>query len=284
VTAPARASVRMLHGLPLCDPAEIEQDTGFTRTIRSLVTIPLTSLGLLAAVAALSLGNLMAAALAVAATLGVVVSLVRDTRLSVAVDRLRTGQLAAAEAGMTTLVRPSTAPDRQRGRAEAYLAAIAWARGRHAEALRWTQARGRTLARVGAPADERYLNEASAVLLLALGGELDKAQAQLAELGPAPPGERWARAEAAAGLSVAFARDDLDAVRPRLPRWQALCRAEAPLISGWMAWALDRQQQDGPALEAAALARQEIEALALHVPALADWVTRFGDARLRYRS
>ncbi len=284
MTMPARASVRMLHGLPLCDATEIERDTGFTRTVRSLVTIPLTSLGLLAAVAALSLGNLMAAALAVAATLGVVVSLVRDTRLSVAVDRLRTGQWDAAQQGMTTLVRPNVSPDRQRGRAEAYLAAIAWARGRHAEALRWTQARGRTLARVGAPADECYLNEASAVLLLALGGEPDKARAQLTELGPPPPGERWARAEAAARLSVAFALDDLDPVRQRLAAWKALCGVQTPLISGWMAWALNRQQQDGPALEAAALARGDSEALALHVPALAEWVARFGDARLRYRS
>ncbi len=199
-------------------------------------------------------------------------------------DRLRTGQWDAAQQGMTTLVRPNVSPDRQRGRAEAYLAAIAWARGRHAEALRWTQARGRTLARVGAPADECYLNEASAVLLLALGGERDKAQAQLAELGPPPPGERWARAEAAARLSVAFAHDDLDPVRQHLPAWKALCGVQTPLISGWMAWALNRQQQDGPALEAAALARGDSEVLALHVPALAEWVARFGDARLRYRS
>lgn len=280
----ARVSIRMLHGLPLCDPTEIEQATGFSRAVRSFVTIPLTCLGLLAAVAALSVGNLLAAALAMAATLGVVVSLVRDTRLCAAIERLRGGQLAAAEQGMSTLVRPGVSPDRQRGRAEAYLAAIAWARGQHVEALRWTQARGRTLARVRAPADECYLNEASAVLLLALGGELDEAQALLAELGPPPPGERWARAEAAAGLSVAFALDDLEAVRHRLPQWQLLCGAEAPLISGWMAWALDRQQQHAPALEAAAGARQEHEALALHVPRLADWVTRFGDARLRYRS
>lgn len=283
MTAPARASVRMLHGLPLCDLAELEQDTGLTRTVRSLVTIPLASLGLLAAVAALSLGNLLAAALAVAASLGVVVSLVRDTRLSAAVHRLRTGQLAAAHDGMTTLVRPGVAPDRQRGRAEAYLAAIAWARGRHAEALHWTQARGRTLARVGAPADACYLNEASAVLLLTLAGEVDEAGALLADLGPAPPGERWARAEAAACLSVAFARDDLDPIWHRVPQWQPLCSADAPLISGWMAWALDRQQHDGPAQEAAELARKDPAALALHAPGLADWVSRFGDARLRYR-
>lgn len=283
MTAPARASVRMLHGLPLCDLAEIEQDTGLTQTVRSLVTIPLASLGLLAAGAALSLGNLLAAALAVAASLGVVVSLIRDTRLSAAVHRLRIGQLAAAHDGMATLVRPGVAPDRQRGRAEAYLAAIAWARGRHAEALRWTQARGRTLARVGAPPDACYLNEASAILLLSLAGELDEAHAQLAELGPAPPGERWARAEAAAWLSVAFARDDLESIRHRIPQWEPLCGPETPLISGWMAWALDRQQHDGPALAAAEMARNDTAALTLHAPGLADWVSRFGDARLRYR-
>lgn len=274
----------MLHGLPLCDAAEIEQETGLTRTVRSLVTIPLTSLGLLAAVAALLLGNLLAAALALAATLGVVVSLVRDTRLSVALDRLRTGHLAAAEEGMATLVRPGVAPDRQRGRAEAYLAAIAWARGKHAEALRWTQARDRTLARVGAPQGECYLNEASAILLLALTGELDEARAQLAGLGPPPPGDRWARAEAAARLSVAFALDDVEAVRQRLPQWHALCGSGTPLISGWVAWALDRELQREDAREAAALARQDLAALALHVPRLADWVNRFDDARLRYRS
>lgn len=284
MTAPARASIRLLHGLPLCDPAEIERETGFTRTVRALVTVPLTCLGLLAAVAALSLGNLLAATLAAAATLGVVVSLVRDTRLSVALDRLHTGQLAAAEQGMSILERPGVVPDPQRGRAQAYLAAIAWARGNHREALRWTQARARTLVRMGAPAPECFLNDASAVLLLALGGEIDEARARLETLGPAPPGDRWARAEAAAGLSVAFALDDSEPVRLRLPGWQALCDADAPLLSGWMAWALHREQQQEAALEVAALARQDLEALSLHVPRLADWVARFGDGKLRYRS
>ena len=283
MTAPARACIRLLNSLPLCDLGELEQDTGFSRTVRSVVIVPLTSLGLLAALAALSLGNLLASALAVAATLGVVVSLVRDTQLSAALERLRSGELKAAHDGMRSLIRPGVSPDRQRGRAEAYLAAIAWARGRHAEALRWTEARAGTLARVRAPADECYLNEASIILLLALGGDIDEAQAQLVELGAPPPGERWARAEAAAALSVAFACDDLDGVRRRLPQWQQLCGADAPLISGWVAWALAREQHDGPAVEAAELARQDLGALKLHAPGLADWVTRFGDARLRYR-
>ena len=50
MTLPARAEplASPLEGLPLCDPSEIERATGFVRTVRSLVTVPLTTLGLLA--------------------------------------------------------------------------------------------------------------------------------------------------------------------------------------------------------------------------------------------
>jgi len=280
VSLPAR---RTLEGLPLCDASEIERATGFVRTVRALVTIPLTSLGLIASLAALSVGNLLAATLAFAATLGVVVSLFRDTRLSVALDRLRSGRLAEAEHGMTSLVRPGVAPDRQRGRAEAYLAAIAWARGDHAVALRWTRARGETLARAGAPEDERFLNDASAVLLLALGGDQAEAEAALAELGPPPPGDRWARADAAARLSVAFGRDDVEPVRERLGDWIALVGPDAPLVSAWMAWALDRVDAPDDARRASEAARADVAALIRHAPRLADWLSRWDEARLRYR-
>lgn len=285
MTLPARAEplASPLDGLPLCDPSEIERATGFVRTVRSLVTVPLTTLGLLATLAALSMGNLLAAALAGAATLGVVFSLVRDTRLSVALDRLRSGRLEEAEQGMNTLVQPHVSPDRQRGRAEAYLAAIAWARGDHAAALRWTQTRGSTLERVGAAEDEVFLNEASTILLLALSGKLDEAEAVMAELGPTPSGERWARAEAAARLSVAFGRDDLESVRLHLDRWSDLVTTGTPLISAWMTWALDHAQRPEAARDAAACARTDPAAIARHVPRLADWLSRFETARLGYR-
>lgn len=276
--------VSPLQGLPLCDPSEIERATGFVRTVRSLVTVPLTTLGLLATLAALSMGNLLAAALAGAATLGVVFSLVRDTRLSVALDRLRSGRLEEAEQGMNSLVQPHVSPDRQRGRAEAYLAAIAWARGDHAIALRWTQARGSTLERVGAAEDEVFLNEASTILLLGLTGKLDQAETGLATLGPTPSGERWARAEAAARLSVAFGRDDIDPVRLQLDRWGELVGVGAPLISAWMAWALDRAQRPEAARTAAASARVDLDAVVRHVPRLADWLSRFEATRLTYRN
>lgn len=283
MTLPARTGPRTLEGLPLCDPSEIERATGFVRTVRSLVTIPLTSLGIIASLAALSVGNLLAATLAGAATLGVVVSLVRDTRLSVALDRLRAGRLAEAEHGMSTLVQPDASPDRQRGRAEAYLAAIAWARGKHDVALKWTRARGETLERFGAPDDEVFLNDASAVLLLALCGELDEAAAALAELGPVPPGERWARADAAARLSVAFGRDDVEPIREHLDGWRGLVGPDAPLLSAWMAWALDRAEQHDDAREAADAARRDTAAVARHVPRLADWLSHADEPRLRYR-
>ncbi len=283
--APARVGTGAdaLAGLPLCDPAEIEDATGFARTVRALVTLPLTSLGLLACVAALSVGNLLAGILALAATLGVVISLVRDTRLSTALDRLRRGELAKAERGMNRLVQPRATADRQRGRAEAYLAAIAWARGRHGEALRWTRARQATLERVGAAADECFLNHASVVLLLALQGELEPAEAALAELGTAPPGERYAAAEAAAHLSVAFARDDVERLRAQLDRWHASCSAQTPMLSAWVAWALARLQRPEDARALAELARPRLDAVALHAPALADWLARFDVARLQYR-
>ncbi len=284
MSLPARAGPSMLEGLPLCDPSEIERATGFVRTVRSLVTIPVTSLGVLASVAALSVGNILAATVASAATLGVVISLVRDTRLSVALDRLRTGRLAEAEQGMSSLVQPNVSPDRQRGRAEAYLAAIAWARGDHGLALRWTRARGKTLERVGAPDDELFLNDASAVLLLALCGDVTEAREKLAELGATPPGDRWARAEASARLCIAFGRDDVEHVRDRLEGWTPLCSADAPLLSAWMAWALDRCEEHDAAHDAAAFARRDPDALARHAPRLADWLSRFEDARLRYRS
>lgn len=285
MTVPARAEppASPLEGLPLCDPSEIERATGFVRTVRSLVTVPLTTLGLLATLAALSVGNLLAATLAGAATLGVVFSLVRDTRLSVALDRLRSGRFEEAEQGMSSLVQPHVSPDRQRGRAEAYLAAIAWARGDHAVALRWTQARGSTLERVGAPEDEVFLNEASTVLLLALCGTLDQAEAALADLGATPSGERWARADAAARLCVAFGHDEIESVRLHLDRWNALVGVGTPLISAWMTWALDRAQRPEAARHAAACARADYEAIARHAPRLADWLSRFETARLHYR-
>ncbi len=272
-----------LVGLPLCDPAEIEDATGFSRTVRSLVTVPLTCLGLLASVAALSVGNLLAATLALAATLGVVVSLVRDTRLSTALDRLRRGQLAKAEQGMNRLVAPRAAADRQRGRAEAYLAAIAWARGRHPEALQWTRARRTTLERVGAAADERFLNDASVVLLLALQGEVAAARDALGELEVTPPGERYAAAEAAAHLSLAFARDDVDGLRSRIDGWYALRSPGAPLVTAWIAWALARLGRTEDARAAAQLALPRRETIAVHAPRLADWLGRFDAARLQYR-
>lgn len=283
MTVPARAGAAGLEGLPLCDASEIERATGFARTVRSLVTVPLTSLGLIGSLAALSVGNVLAATLAAAATLGVVVSLIRDTRLSVALDRLRTGQLAEAEQGMNSLVRRDVAPDRQRGRAEAYLAAIAWARGEHATALRWTRARGETLERVGAPDDECFLNDASVVLLLALLGDLDEAETALAELGPVPSGDRWARADAAARLSVAFGRDEPDRVGERLHTWVPLCGPQAPLLSAWVAWALAQGHGAEAAREVVAFARASTERVARHVPRLADWVSRFDSARLQYR-
>lgn len=280
---PARVSPRQLEGLPLCDPAEMDRARGFVRTVRSLVTVPLTTLGVIASVAALSVGNLLAATLAGAATLGVVVSLVRDTRLSVALDRLRVGRLQEAEQGMESLLVPHAAGDRQRGRAEAYLAAIAWARGDHALALRRTKARGQTLARIEAAPDEVFLNDASAVLLLALGGDLDEAEAALAQLGPPPPGERWTRAEAAARLSVAFGRDDVEPVRERLGEWIGLTGRDAPLVSAWLAWAFDRVDAHDGAREAADAAREDLAAVSRHVPRLADWLSRWDETRLRYR-
>ena len=284
MNSPVRAGPPALRELPLCDPSEIEEATGFVRTVRSLVTVPLTSLGVLGSVAALLAGNMLAATLAIAATAGVVVSLFRDTRFSSALDRLRIGRVEDAEHGMASLARGERAPARQRGRAQAYLSAIAWARGQHGVALRWARARRWTLEHVGAPADERFLNDASIALLLVLTGELDDAAQAVAQLGPAPPGERWCRAEAAAYLSLAFARDDVDAVRPRLAEWSSLSRAEAPLVSAWMAWALTQAHDHAAAQHAATHARADLEAVALHCPRLADWLARFDDARLRYRS
>lgn len=275
--------MRALQGLPLCDPGELEAETGFVGSVRSLVMVPLTSLGVLASFAALSAGNLLAATLVSAAAAGVVISLLRDTRYSAALARLRSGRIDQAESDMAALAQGRSPNDRQRRRAEAYLSAIAWARGRHDEALRWARARQKTLAQAEAPADERFLNDASVVLLQALVGAHDEAATDLQRLGETPMGERWARAEASARLSLAFARDDVDPVRNRLREWLPLVDASDPLLSGWLAWAFAQTQSQRQAEEAAVCARAGLPAVGLHVPRLADWLGRWDGATLRYR-
>ncbi|MEM6290286.1 MAG: hypothetical protein AAGA54_03445 [Myxococcota bacterium] len=282
MSLPAVRAAGRLSGLPLCDPAELDDATGFVRLVRRLVTVPLTTLGLLAAGAALSMGNIIAAGIATAITAGVVVSIVRDTRLSKALDQLRTGAVEQAEASMVSLTAPEVSPDRQRMRAEAYLAAIAWSRGDTAAALSWTQARRSTLLRLRAPADEHFLTEVTEVLLLALRGEVDAAERALAAVEPCPPGARYLRGEALARLSVAFARDEPERVAEALQRWLPLTEPSAPLLGALMVWALDRNARTAEAYRL----RSDVdtELIRPHAPRLHDWLRRFDDARLRYRT
>ncbi len=279
---PAVGSPASLSGLPLCDPAELDDATGFVRIVRRLVTVPLTTLGLLAAGAALSMGNIIAAGIASAITAGVVVSIVRDTRLSKALDQLRTGAVDQAEAGMVSLTATDASPDRQRMRAEAYLAAIAWSRGDTAGALSWTQARRSTLLRLRAPADEHFLTEVTEVLLLALRGATEEAERALAAVEPCPPGARYVRGDALARLAVAFARNEPEQVRGALDRWVSVVEPGAPLLGALLVWALDGNARTADAHAMRSLV--EPDAVRLYAPRLHDWLRGFDDARLRYRT
>ncbi len=272
-----------LRGLPLGDPEEIEHATGFLKVVRALVTVPLTSVGVLGTLAAFASGHGIVGAIAGTTTVLIVYSLIRDTRLSKALERLRAGQVAEAEAGMMTLVAATDQPDPQRQRAQGYLASIAWLRGDHREALRWTRARRASLEHGRSPADERFVTEASEALLLALTGELEAAQAVLGALDSTPEGLRYARAAAVASLAVAFALDDVSRVRAELVTWEALTDEQTPLLRGWLAWAFAGCDDRRRAQHWVASVRAERESLAVQCPALAEWCRTFESGAIRYR-
>jgi hypothetical protein len=278
-----------LRGLPLLDPGEIERATGFVWIVRSFVTLPLTTLGLLATVAATMVGNVVAALAAGTITVLILLSLYHDTQLSKAIELLRRGQIDAAEA---TMRKVAEAPHRaipQRQRARAYLAAIAWLRGDHAAALTWTRDRlvGARAPGCRMPQDEVYMTAASEVQLLALLGQAAEAHEKLHALADLPPGDRYTIVDATCRLLLAFVEDDVDAVRDDLGPWRDLCRRadDHGLATALLAWAHGRAGDDDAAVglvhEARALA--DPQTLRRHAPAVYQWLDAYDDRALRYR-
>jgi tetratricopeptide (TPR) repeat protein len=277
-------------GLPLVDTSELEHATGFVWIVRSFVTLPLTTLGLLATIAASTMGNIVAAVFAGTITVLIVLSLYRDTQLSKAVEMLRRGEMNAAEA---SLRRIAEAPHRaipQRQRARAYLAAIAWVRGELEVALQWTRA---WLTDAGASgqrtsADEVYLIAASEVQLLALLGRHDEAGAAFEELEPAPPGDRWAIADAGCRLLLAFFRGDAEPVRGSLQGWCEVCQRgdRHGLPTALLAWAHHALRMPDRAVVLAERARQLARSgaqLRRQAPTVSQWLARYDGRALQYR-
>jgi hypothetical protein len=291
----AAASLPLLRGLPLFDPRELERATGFVWIVRSFVTLPLTMLGLLATIAAVTMGNGVAAAIAGTITVLIIVSLSRDTELSRAMELLRRGELTAAESSLRRL---AAAPDRallQRQRARSCLAATAWVRGDLHGALHWTRA---WLQAAGAghrtPADELYLTSASEVQLLALLGDHEEARTRrreaasgLARLDAPPPGDRWALADATCRLLLAFCTGDAVPVRGSIDAWQELCERadDHGLTTALLAWANDALGLTDRAVALVQRARTLASSTALHrqAPALSQWLDAHDDRALHYR-
>lgn len=294
-TASATLPEASLRGLPLLDRGELEGATGFVWLVRSFVTLPLTTLGLLATIAAASMGNGVAAAFAGTITVLIVVSLARDTELAQAMELLRRGQVGAAEACMQRVAVASDRVMPQRQRARSYLAAIAWARGDLELALQWTRAwlKAATSAGHRTPADELWLAAATEVQLLALLGDHAEARTRrraaasaLARLDAPPEGDRWALADATCRLLLAFCRGDAESVRSHLDAWTDLCRRadDHGLTTALLAWAHDALGLTGNAVALVHRARALIQpSFYRQAPAVAQWLAAYDDRAVPYR-
>lgn len=277
-----------LRGLPLLDPTELEDATGFVWTVRSFVTLPLTTLGALATVAALLMGSFVSAAIASGVTALIVWSLYQDTQLSKAVEHLRRGELAAADASLRRIADADHRSDPQRQRARAYLAGVAWVRGDLEAALQWTRA-WLEVARKGRerPFDELCLTLASEVQLLALLGEHTLAAEALAKLPVMPRGERFALADATCRLLLAFSRDDAEPVRASLDGWTTLIDGadDHGLPTTALAWAYDALGLPERTIDLVHRARTLTKDTAFRnqAPALAQWLATYDPRVVRYR-
>ena len=282
-------TVSGLRGLPIWDPIELERSTGSLWIVRTFVTFPLTSLGLLASLAAVLTGSVLTAVAAVTTTVLILVSLHRDTQLTKAAEQLRRGAVDAAEQSMLQVARSRSSTPMQRHRARTCLAAIAWLRGDHSEALKWTRARlhGATRSGSGMPADEEFLTRASEVQLLVLLGDETQARTRLEQLPPAPPGDRYGLAAATCRLLLAFSEREVEGVRPWLPQWRDLCERadEHGLATALVAWAHDAAGDTERSVPWVHRARALIDlpTLRRQAPTVFHWLDAYDDRALRYR-
>ncbi len=271
-----------LRELPTTDPSLGLGAAGYVRQVRYLVVLPLTVLGVLAMFAGVATGSTTFALAAAISTVLVVRSLVGDTRLSRSIVRMQEGDLEGAQAGFLHVV-DTHAPGRQERRwACACLAEIAWRRGDHDAALRWTQRaihdlgpkrNGRSRSDRGG-ADE-FLLRATEVQLLALTGAVEAATPSLAKL-QIPERDDYARLVGiATELVVALAADAPDRIWSRLEGWEPLvCRLdEGGATCALLAWGFDtRGDKDRAQMLVSRLTPSTRAHVEHHYPRLASWL------------
>lgn len=267
-----------LHGLPLCDPEELHDTAGLT-WVRPVLVAPLLFLGILGGGGLLLVGELLGGTALLTISTLTATSLIRDTRMSAGARLLLAGKFGRAQRELERVADVGRHPARVHG----CLAAIAWARGDHYAALRWTRTRGEDLDDARAPADARFLNRASEVLLLALLGQAEDAAQALKTWETPPPGKRFAEADAAAKLATAFALDEPEPVREHLERWDRLRGPDTPLLTAWLSWAWARLQDPARAQRLLDEVTADVPTLRLQAPRLADWVVRFDPTSADYR-
>jgi len=269
-----------LRGLALFDPTELSGSSGFGWVVRALVAGPLTSIGLLACLAALAMGDVLVASMSATLTGLIIHALRHDTRFAMALEQLRRGELKAAEMGLRMVAMGSDHPEPQRQRARGYLVAIAWARGDHRTAFEWVRAHNEGDALRHMDGDDRYASVATEIQLLALLGRREEAARALRALPSAPSGKSGCRTEAMTRLLVAFAVDDAQSVKADLDAWAAeLTGDDDPgLVTGLVAWCRDALGRREDAHWLVERVRRRAGAAAFvrtHVPRLWQWVETF---------
>jgi hypothetical protein len=281
----AVAFTARLRGFAMCDGTDVERAVGFVRLVRSLVMVPMTTLGLLAFGAALAMGSALPAVTAGAVTLLIVLALWHDTQLTKALELLQRGELAEARTRLLAVADGATRPFPQRQRARAHLAALGWAEADHAEALAWTQARLLAMAGRRVPRDDRFASQCTRVVLLALLGRRSDARTALTKLSRTPDADSCRVTEATTRLLVAFASDDIEPVRGSLDPWEPLLTAEQDGCFGTplLCWAFDAAGRP----EASARVHEHITSddralVARHLPRLLGWLDRDEKAMRRY--
>lgn len=270
----------------MCDAADADRAVGFVRLVRVLVSVPMTTLGVLAVGAGLAVGNVILAVLAAIITVLLVYALSHDTQLTKALEMLRRGDLRAAEAGMLRVALAPRRPGLQKQRARAYLAAIGWMRGDHAMALKWTRARLAAHEEGPSTSYDRFVTAATEVQLLALLGRVAEARERAVELPAPPPTDACAHVAATTALLVAHAASDPEPVRDRVDEWTPLIDEydDTGLSSGLLGWAYDALGRREKALwqTRRALEHGDAEHLRMHAPRLWRWLSSYEDRTVRY--
>lgn len=274
-------SISVRHrDLPVVQPGEFDRMVGFVRIVRLLGGM-LGTLGVLAAVAGITLGLPALAIGATVLTTLILYALWEDTRLATALELLRRRRLAEGEAALVAIARSGRRSLWQRQRARTYLASLAWHRGDPDSALRWLQARLAVPRRGREDPGDRWLAEASEVQLLAVTGQIYEAAVALDMLAPPPPDPYAELLRVQLALLIAFVRDDADMVRDEIDAWEPIiCERDGIGVGvALLAWANAGRGALDRAMMLVRVTREhgDREHLERYYPRLWQWIERYRD-------